>query len=78
LPPIAIAGDLDTALLTRAGVATIWQQFQHPVYLQRYQNAGFVSHLAFLDMLFNCGSDSAALLWPRAPAGMAASQGSSS
>jgi WbqC-like protein len=68
---------LDVPLLTRAGVAAIWQQFQHPVYPQRYPNAGFVSHLAFLDMLFNCGPSSAALLWPRAPTGMAASQGTS-
>ena len=57
-------GYLDTERLARAGVATIWQRFQHPTYPQRYAGLGFVSHLGFLDLLFQCGPDSAARLWP--------------
>jgi hypothetical protein len=51
---------LDTDALSRAGVTTLWQRFHHPVYPQRY--AGFVSHLGFLDLLLNCGPESAAIL----------------
>ena len=58
------AGYLDTAQLERGGVATLWQTFKHPSYPQRYAGLGFVSHLGFLDLLLNCGPDSAALLWP--------------
>ncbi|HEU0036261.1 MAG TPA: WbqC family protein [Kofleriaceae bacterium] len=54
-------GYLDVEALSRAGISTVWQQFQHPVYPQRYPGVGFVSHLAFLDLLFNCGPDAAAL-----------------
>jgi len=56
------AGYLDTELLARAGVSTLWQRFQHPIYPQRYAGLGFVSHLGFLDLLLNCGPDAAALL----------------
>jgi len=56
------AGYLDTELLARAGVSTLWQRFTHPVYPQRYAGLGFVSHLGFLDLLFNCGPAAAALL----------------
>ncbi len=58
------AGYLDTAKLECAGVATLWQQFAHPTYPQRYPGVGFVSHLGFLDLLLNCGAQSAALVWP--------------
>jgi len=56
------AGYLDTELLARAGVATLWQRFAHPVYPQRYPGLGFVSHLGFLDLLLNCGLAAASLL----------------
>ena len=49
------AGYLDTERLARAGIATLWQRFSHPVYPQRYAGLGFVSYLGFLDALFNCG-----------------------
>jgi hypothetical protein len=55
-------GYLDTELLARAGVTTLWQRFAHPVYPQRYAGLGFVSHLGFLDLLFNCGPAAAAIL----------------
>jgi len=46
-------GYLDTDALARAGITTLWQRFEHPVYPQRY--GGFVSHLGFLDLVLNCG-----------------------
>jgi hypothetical protein len=55
-------GYLDTDALARAGITTLWQRFTHPSYPQRYAGVGFVSHLGFLDLLFNCGPDSTAIL----------------
>jgi hypothetical protein len=54
-------GYLDTDQLARAGVATMWQQFAHPTYPQRYPQLGFVSHLGFLDLVLNTGPDAAAI-----------------
>jgi hypothetical protein len=54
-------GYLDTDQLQRAGVSTMWQQFAHPTYPQRYSHLGFVSHLGFLDLVLNTGSDAAAI-----------------
>lgn len=59
------ASYLDTELLARGGVTTLWQSFQHPTYAQRYAGAGFVSHLAFLDALLNLGPAAAASLSAR-------------
>lgn len=56
-------GYLDAEKIGRSGVGVIWQVFQHPRYLQRYPNAGFVSHLGFLDLLFNCGPASRDILF---------------
>jgi hypothetical protein len=53
---------LDVAALRQAGIAVVWQQFTHPTYPQRYPQLGFVPNLAFLDLLFNQGPASAALL----------------
>jgi hypothetical protein len=53
---------LDLEAFAAAGIALMWQQFTHPVYPQRYSGLGFVSHLGFLDLLFNCGAESGALL----------------
>lgn len=58
-------GYLDTAALARAGISTLWQPFTHPIYPQRYPALGFVSHLGFLDLLFNCGPAAATVIWPR-------------
>jgi hypothetical protein len=46
---------LDVARLNSAGIRVAWHDFVHPVYPQRYPALGFVSHLAALDFLFNCG-----------------------
>ena len=53
---------LDVAALRAAGVTVIWQHFDHPVYPQRYPEQGFASHLGFIDLVLNCGPDSAAIL----------------
>jgi WbqC-like protein family len=57
-------GYLDTDKLAAAGVSTMWQRFTHPQYPQRYPSCGFVSHLAFLDLVLNCGPESTAVIWP--------------
>ena len=51
---------LDVELFDRSGIAVEWQNLDHPVYPQLHD--GFVSHLSALDMILNCGEDSAALL----------------
>ena len=40
-------------------IDVIFQDFQHPVYTQTYENnIGFQSHMSIVDLLFNCGKDS--------------------
>ena len=56
---------LDGERLGRGGVGVIWQHFQHPVHAQRFAPMGFVSHLGFLDLLFNCGDASREILFER-------------
>ncbi len=58
-------GYLDVEHMSRAGIGVIWQHFDHPVYPQRYPDRGFTSHLAFCDLLFNCGDASRAVLFDR-------------
>jgi hypothetical protein len=53
---------LDVEYLNSAGITVAWHDFQHPVYPQRYPSLGFASHLGALDMLLNCGPESARLL----------------
>lgn len=53
---------LDVDALKRAGITVMWQQFQHPVYPQRYPSLGFVPYLGFLDLVLNCGRDSRDIL----------------
>jgi hypothetical protein len=53
------AGYLDVDALARAGIQTVWQSFSHPTYPQRYPEAGFCSHLGFLDYLCNVGCSGA-------------------
>jgi len=56
---------LDQSAFQKAGIGLMWQRFRHPTYPQRYSNVGFVSHLAFIDLLFNCGPESREILWSR-------------
>jgi hypothetical protein len=62
----ASRGYLDVAAFERAGVEVLWQEFRHPQYEQRPPAAPFTEKLSALDLLFNCGSESAAFF--RAPA----------
>ena len=54
---------LDSEQMGRAGIGVIWQHFLHPIYAQR--DAGFTSHLGFLDLLFHCGEASREILFAR-------------
>ncbi len=53
---------LDVDALKKAGITVLWQQFQHPIYPQRYPSLGFVPYLGFLDLVLNCGPDSRSIL----------------
>lgn len=63
-----LAGDggsrqyLDQEAFAAAGVRVIWQDFEHPVYLQEPSRWPFAPGLSVLDLLFNCGPESAAVL----------------
>lgn len=46
----------------REGVALLVQDWQPPVYPQRYPKAGFAPDLSIIDLLFNCGPDSLKIL----------------
>jgi hypothetical protein len=51
---------LDTELFARRGIEIEWQDYVHPVYPQ--QHGDFVPYLSIVDLLFNCGEESAAIL----------------
>lgn len=51
---------LDTALFERDGVDIVWHRYRHPVY--RQQHGPFVPYLSIVDLLFNCGDESGAIL----------------
>lgn len=51
---------LDVDLFARHGIEVEWQQYKHPVYTQ--QHGEFVPYLSALDLLLNCGDESAAIL----------------
>lgn len=58
-------GYLDVERMGRAGIGVVWQHFEHPRYTQRYPEIGFISHLGFIDLLFNCGDTSREILFDR-------------
>jgi hypothetical protein len=51
---------LDVALFAEHGIEVAWQNYQHPVYPQ--QHGDFVPYMSAIDLLFNCGDDSAGIL----------------
>jgi hypothetical protein len=51
---------LDVELFAKHGIEVKWQKYQHPVYPQ--QHGDFVPYLSAIDLLCNCGDDSAAIL----------------
>ena len=53
---------LDPARFRRAGVEVLWQEFQHPRYPQHPLDQPFTPGVSALDLLFNCGPGSRAVL----------------
>ena len=51
---------LDVALFARHGIEVEWQNYKHPTYPQ--QHGAFVPFLSALDLLFNCGDESAKII----------------
>jgi hypothetical protein len=51
---------LDVDAFARAGVTVEWQAYPHPVYPQLHGE--FVPYLSALDLLLNCGDESASIL----------------
>lgn len=51
---------LDEALFASHGIEVVWQNYQHPVYAQ--QHGEFVPYLSAIDLLLNCGDQSAEIL----------------
>jgi hypothetical protein len=51
---------MDLSRFAKAGIDVQVQTYRHPEYPQRYQP--FVSHLAVIDLLFNCGPESLTIL----------------
>jgi len=51
---------LDETLFHEAGINVQWQHFKHPIYPQLHH--GFEPMLSCLDLFFNCGKESAAVL----------------
>lgn len=51
---------LDVDLFTRNDIEVRWQNYRHPIYPQ--QHGRFEPYLSVLDLLLNCGDESAAIL----------------
>jgi hypothetical protein len=54
---------LDVDLFSRHGIEIEWQDYQHPIYCQ--QHGEFVPYLSALDLLLNCGDNSASIIAQR-------------
>lgn len=63
-----LAGDgasrcyLDVDAFERAGIRVLWQEFEHPRYVQHPSCGVFIPNLSAFDLLFNCGPRSAEIL----------------
>jgi hypothetical protein len=55
----ASKGYLDVPAFERAGIRVIWQDFEHPRYAQFPSCDVFCEKLSGLDLIFNCGAQSA-------------------
>ena len=54
---------VDTGLFESHGITVEFQDYKHPYYRQRWvRERGFISHLSVVDLLFNQGPDSLAIL----------------
>lgn len=47
----------ELSLFKDASIEVLWQDFVHEPYVQHLNQGDFVSHLSFIDYLFNCGFD---------------------
>jgi hypothetical protein len=54
------AGYMDGERFRQKGIRVATQNFQHPVYPQLYDS--FQDHLSIVDLIFNCGPDSAKII----------------
>lgn len=52
---------IETELFAKEGINLVFQEFRHPVYRQ-CQPGEFVPDLSIVDMLFNCGPETSAML----------------
>lgn len=68
---------VDVDLFERAGVQVVWQDFAHPGYPQLKPPDDFIPGLSVLDLLFNCGPESGAILRGKAAAAPKAARGRS-
>lgn len=57
------SGYMDVEAFLRKGIRVLNQNFQHPVYPQLF--SGFQDHLSIVDLIFNCGPESAAVIQGR-------------
>jgi hypothetical protein len=51
---------IDRSVFEKTGISVTYQDYEHPVYPQRYGE--FISHLSIIDLIFNCGTESINLL----------------
>jgi WbqC-like protein family len=51
---------LDVGQFERRGIEVVWQNYRHPIYPQLHEP--FVPYLSAIDLLLNCGDDSASIL----------------
>jgi hypothetical protein len=51
---------LEVGEFEKRGIEVVWQDYRHPVYPQQHQP--FVPYLSAIDLLLNCGDDSASIL----------------
>lgn len=54
------AAYMDVARVAQSGLRLLTQAFEHPVYPQRFD--GFIPQLSIVDLIFNCGPESAVLI----------------
>jgi hypothetical protein len=51
---------LDVDLFAQNGIEVEWQNYEHPIYPQ--QHGDFVPYLSVIDLLLNCGDESASII----------------
>ena len=51
---------VDVEVFNKAGISVLFQDYEHPTYTQI--NGGFLPNMSVIDLLFNCGEDSLAIM----------------